>query len=76
MKVNRQTYRAHLVSWWAEQIAGTKFWKGRAAISDGQKLKPDRLDGPERGFETEKEARDDIFRAAKQWIDRRLDRLT
>jgi hypothetical protein len=76
VKVTRQTYRAHLVSWWAEKIPGTNFWKGKVAISEGQgKLKPNRLDGPEDRFETEQEALDDIFQAARNWIDHRLDRM-
>jgi hypothetical protein len=75
MKVTRQTYRAHFVSWWAEQIPDTNFWKGKAAISDGHgRLQPNRLDGPPDRFESEKEALDHIFQAAKEWIDNRLDR--
>lgn len=69
--MTRQTYRAHVVSWWAEQIPGTNSWKGKAAISDGHG-NPNRLEGPEVRCETENEARDYIFQAAKQWIDNRF----
>jgi hypothetical protein len=73
MQVARQSYRAHMIVWWAEQIPGTNFWKGKAAISEGYgKLKPDRLEGPDGRFGTEEEARDYIFRAAKEWIDNRF----
>ncbi len=74
MQVAREWYRAHLIVWWAEKIPGTNFWQGNAAISEGYgKLKPNRLEGPDGRFETEKEARDYIFQAAKEWIDNRFE---
>lgn len=73
MQVARASYRAHLIIWWAETIPGANFWKGKAAISEGyEKLKPHRLEGPDGRFETEKEARDYIFQAAKEWINNRF----
>jgi hypothetical protein len=73
MQVTREVYRAQLIIWWAEKIPGTNFWKGKAAISEGYgNLKPNRLEGPDGGLETEKEARDYIFQAAKEWIDNRF----
>lgn len=73
MQVTRESYGAHLIVWWAEKIPGTNFWKGRAAISgELQQPQPNRLEGPDGRFETEKEARDYIFQAAKEWIDNRF----
>ena len=72
MQVARESYRAHLIVWWAEKIPGTNFWKGNAAIAEGYgKLNPNRLEGPD-GFETEKVARDYILQAAKEWIDNKF----
>ncbi len=72
MQVASGPYRAHLIVWWAEKIQGTNFWKGRAAISgELRELRPHRLEGPDARFETEKEARDYILQAAKEWIDNR-----
>jgi hypothetical protein len=73
MQVARESYRAHLIIWWAERISGTNFWKGKAAISEGYgKFKPHRLEGPDGRFQTETEARDYIFQAAKGWINNRF----
>ena len=73
MQVAREWYRAHLIVWWAEKIPGTIFWKGTAAISEEYgKLMPNRLEGPDGRFEIEKEARDYIFQAAKEWVDNRF----
>jgi hypothetical protein len=73
MQVARESYRAHLIVWWAEKIPGTSFWTGKAAIADGYgKLKPNRLEGPEDRFVTEDDARGYILQKAKEWIDKRL----
>lgn len=70
MQVTSQSYRAHLIVWWAEKIPGTNFWKGRAAISgELRQPQPNRIEGPDDRFETENEARNCIFQAAKEWID-------
>jgi hypothetical protein len=73
MKSSKQAYRGCSIVWWAEQIPGTKFWKGKAQVSDGYGgSRGHRLQGPADRFKTEKEAREDIFQAAKQWVDDRL----
>jgi hypothetical protein len=73
MKATRQAYRAHSVAWWAEQVPGTNFWKGKASISIALgRINPKRLEGPDDRFVTEDEARDYIFQAAKSWIDNKL----
>jgi hypothetical protein len=73
MQVTRESYRAHLIVWWAEKIPGTNFWKGEAAFSEVYgKFELNRLERSDGRFETEEEARDYIFQAAKEWIDNRF----
>jgi hypothetical protein len=69
MQLARESYRAHLIVWWAEKIPGTNFWKGRAAISEGYgKLNPHRLEGPDGRFETEKRG-PRLYRSGSQRMD-------
>lgn len=68
-------YRGNRIVWDAQQLPGTPFWTGRAAIV----LPPDAI-GVKRihrisasvRFASEQEVRAQFIRTAKDWIDNRL----
>jgi len=75
MEAMKQEYRDHSITWEADLIPDTKFWKGKAHIwfKEGPlQYRNVPLEGPLDRFRTEEQARDYILLAAKKWIDDRL----